>query len=153
MGYGASADAYHLTAPEPSGRGASLAMEKALSDANISHHEIDYINAHGTSTKLNDKIETIAINKVFKGYSKEVSISSTKSMTGHLLGAAGSIELIACLISIKKQLVPPTINYETPDIDCNLDYTPNKSIKKTINYCMSNNFGFGGHNSSLIIKK
>ena len=153
VGYGASADAYHLTQPDPEGNGAYRSMEIALNDCNISPNQIDYINAHGTSTKFNDKIETHAIKKLFKEHAYNTSISSTKSMTGHLLGAAGGIESIACIQAIENSVVPPTINYVIPDKDCDLDYTPNKKIIKNINYALSNTFGFGGHNASLIFKK
>ncbi len=151
-GYGATADAYHLTSPSPDGDGAVRAMQKAINDAKCLPTDIDYINAHGTSTPYNDKIETKAIKKVFKEHSNILNISSTKSMTGHLLGAAGGIESIASILSIKNNFIPPTINYETPDPDCDLNYTPNKSIHKEINYAMSNTFGFGGHNGVLIFK-
>ena len=153
IGYGASADAHHLTQPDPEGNGAFRSMEIALKDANISSKNIDYINAHGTSTKFNDKIETHAIKKLFKKHAYNISISSTKSMTGHLLGAAGGIESIACIQSIENSIIPPTINYSTPDKDCDLDYTPNIYINKTVDYALSNTFGFGGHNASLIFKK
>ena len=153
IGYGASADAHHLTQPDPEGNGAFRSMEIALKDANISSKNIDYINAHGTSTKFNDKIETHAIKKLFKKHAYNISISSTKSMTGHLLGAAGGIESIACIQSIENSIIPPTINYSTPDEDCDLDYTPNICINKTVDYALSNTFGFGGHNASLIFKK
>ena len=153
IGYGASADAHHLTQPDPEGNGAFRSMEIALKDANISSKNIDYINAHGTSTKFNDKIETHAIKKLFKKHAYNISISSTKSMTGHLLGAAGGIESIACIQSIENSIIPPTINYSTPDKDCDLDYTPNTCINKTVDYALSNTFGFGGHNASLIFKK
>ncbi len=153
IGYGASADAHHLTQPDPEGNGAFRSMEIALKDANISSKNIDYINAHGTSTKFNDKIETHAIKKLFKKHAYNISISSTKSMTGHLLGAAGGIESIACIQSIENSIIPPTINYSTPDKDCDLDYTPNICINKTVDYALSNTFGFGGHNASLIFKK
>ena len=151
-GYAATADAYHLTSPPPDGEGASRAMKLALLDSKILPENIDYINAHGTSTPTNDKIETIAIKNVFQNSSNEINISSTKSMTGHLLGASGSIEAIASILSIKEHFIPPTINYSNPDPDCDLNYTPNKSIDRKINYAMSNSFGFGGHNSVLIFK-
>jgi len=152
-GYGATADAYHLTSPPPDGQGAISAMTIAIKDANIKYNDINYINTHGTSTKLNDKIETIAIKKTFKAHSNDLSISSTKSMTGHLLGAAGAIESIAAILSINNGIVPPTINLNTIDPECNLNYTPNKSISKKLMYALSNTFGFGGHNASLIFKK
>jgi len=153
VGYGATADAFHLTTPIPDGIGASQAMGKALNENSIDSSAIDYINAHGTSTLYNDKNETIAIKNTFLEHAKNISISSTKSSTGHLLGAAGAIEAIASIVSIKESFVPPTINYKNSDQDCDLNYTPNESINKNINYAMSNTFGFGGHNGSLIFKK
>ena len=153
IGYGATADAYHLTSPAPEGIGASRAMEIALNENSLDLSDIDYINAHGTSTPFNDKNETSAIKNTFKSHANNLSISSTKSMTGHLLGAAGAIESIATIISINESIVPPTINYKNSDPDCDLNYTPNSCIDKTINYGMSNTFGFGGHNASLIFKK
>ena len=153
IGYGASADAHHLTQPDPDGNGAFRSMQIAIHDANIHSNEIDYINAHGTSTKFNDKIETNAIKKLLKDHAYNVSVSSTKSMTGHLLGAAGGIESIACIQAIENSIVPPTINYKNPDDECDLDYTPNKKVNKNINFALSNTFGFGGHNASLIFKK
>ena len=153
-GYGATGDAYHLTSPPPDGEGAARAMDLALSDARISSNEINYINAHGTSTPTNDKIETLAIKSVFENiYDRsDIYISSTKSMTGHLLGASGSVESIASILSIKENFAPPTINYSTYDPDCDLNYTPNEMIKTQINYAMSNSFGFGGHNAVLVFK-
>ncbi|NQY75196.1 MAG: beta-ketoacyl-ACP synthase II [Candidatus Margulisbacteria bacterium] len=153
VGFGATGDAYHITAPAPEGEGAKRAMQVALADAGIPPSDIDYINAHGTSTELNDKNETQAIKDVFGDVAYQLSISSTKSMTGHLLGAAGAIEIIACIKAIESSVVPPTINYQTPDPNCDLDVTPNKSKSKELNYVMSNSFGFGGHNAVLIIKK
>ncbi|SNR90308.1 3-oxoacyl-[acyl-carrier-protein] synthase II [Anaerovirgula multivorans] len=153
VGYGMSADAYHITAPDPEGKGAARAMENALKDAGISYEEIDYINAHGTSTPYNDKFETMAIKKVFKEHAKDIAISSTKSMTGHLLGAAGGVEGMICALTIYNDLVPPTINYETPDEECDLDYVPNQAREKVVNYALSNSFGFGGHNATIIFKK
>ena len=153
VGYAATGDAFHLTSPAPNGEGAARSMQLALNDAKISYNSIDYINAHGTSTPYNDKFETTAIKSTFKKYAKTISISSTKSMTGHLLGAAGAVEAISCILSIKNGYVPPTINYQTPDPDCNLNYTPNKLVFKDIVYAMTNTFGFGGHNSTLIFKK
>ncbi len=138
VGYGRTSDAFHITAPEPSGEGAARAMELALNDAGITPQDISYINAHGTSTKLNDKVETLAIKTVFKDYAKKVPISSTKSMTGHLLGAAGGIEFTACIGAIQNNIVPPTINYETPDPDCDLDYVPNTARKVQVTTAMSN---------------
>ncbi len=153
IGYGASCDAYHMTAPEPQGEGAARAMENALSDAKMNPEDLDYINAHGTSTKLNDKMETMAIKSVFKGYAKKLAVSSTKSMTGHMLGAAGGVEFIACAKAIKEGIIPPTTNYQHPDPDCDLDYVPNEARKKEIETALSNGLGFGGHNASLITKK
>ena len=153
IGYGASCDAYHMTAPEPQGEGAARAMENALSDAKMNPEDLDYINAHGTSTKLNDKMETIAIKSVFKGYAKKLAVSSTKSMTGHMLGAAGGVEFIACVKAIKEGIIPPTTNYQHPDPDCDLDYVPNEARKKEIETALSNGLGFGGHNATLIVKK
>ncbi len=153
VGFGASGDAYHITAPAPEGEGAARAMKMALRQAGIGPESIDYINAHGTSTKLNDKNETAAIKSVFGAHAYTVSVSSTKSMTGHLLGAAGAIELIASVKAIENGIVPPTINQEVPDVDCDLNYTPNKAVSKSISYAMSNSFGFGGHNAVLIVKK
>lgn len=154
VGYGMSGDAYHMTAPAPEGEGAANAMQAALNNARMKPEEVDYINAHGTSTLLNDKYETIAIKKVFGEYSKEIPVSSTKSMTGHLLGAAGGVELITCLLAMEKGVIPPTMNYEYPDPDCQgLDFVPNQARKKEVKVAMSNSFGFGGHNAVLIIKK
>ena len=153
IGYGMSADAYHITAPAPEGEGGKRAMLKALADGNIPPEAIDYINAHGTGTPYNDQFETMAIKSVFKDHAKNVAISSTKSMTGHLLGAAGGVEAIASLLAIKHGVVPPTINYETPDEECDLHYTPNKAEKRTVNYALSNSLGFGGHNATIVFKK
>ncbi len=153
VGYGMSADAYHITAPEPGGRGAVQAMENALEDAGISYDEVNYINAHGTSTPYNDKFETLAIKKVFKDHAGKLGVSSSKSMTGHLLGAAGGVEGIACALATYNDVLPPTINYETKDKDCDLDYVPNQARKARVNYALSNSFGFGGHNATIIFKK
>jgi len=153
VGYGMSCDAYHITAPDPEGDGAMRAMKIALKDANMVPEDLDYINAHGTSTKLNDKIETLAIKKALGAYAKKVMVSSTKSMTGHLLGAAGGVEFVVCCLAIKDGIVPPTINYEYPDPDCDLDYVPNTARKTKVNVCMSNSLGFGGHNATLIVKR
>ena len=152
-GYGASADAFHLTKPDINGKGAILSMSKALNEANLKTSDIEYINAHGTSTIFNDKIETNAIKSLFKNHADSLSISSTKSMTGHLLGAAGGIEAIASILSITESSIPPTINYKHPDPECNLNYTPNKKIMKSVTNSLSNTFGFGGHNASLIFSK
>ena len=152
-GFGMTCDAYHITAPDPLGEGAASAMTMALKDAQMNPEKIDYINAHGTSTKLNDKIETLSMKRAFGDHSKKVMVSSTKSMTGHLLGAAGGVEFLACCLAIKDGVVPPTINYEHPDPDCDLDYVPNVARKVNVTTCMSNSLGFGGHNASLIVKK
>lgn len=150
---GASADGYHVTAPDPEGFGAILSMTRALENAGIQPEDIDYINAHGTSTPFNDKIESLAIKKVFGKHASKLSISSTKSMTGHLLGAAGALEAVYSMLSIKHQFIPPTINYENPDPECDLNYTPNTAKDKKINYMISNSFGFGGQNATLVFKK
>ncbi|MDR3256862.1 MAG: beta-ketoacyl-ACP synthase II [Endomicrobium sp.] len=152
-GYGASDDAYHITAPEPEGKAAVLAMEKAIADAGISKEEIDYINAHGTSTVLNDKTETLAIKKVFGERAYKIPVSSTKSMTGHLLGGAAVVELAATALAMQEGFIPPTINYETPDPECDLDYVPNIARVQQINCALSNSLGFGGHNAAVIIRK
>ncbi len=153
VGIGTSGDAYHITAPAPEGEGAARAMKIALKDAGLQPEDIGYINAHGTSTELNDKNETLAIKKVFGDHAYKLQISSTKSMTGHPLGAAGAIELIACAKVLQEGVIPPTINLENPDPICDLNYTPNVAAKTTAKYAMSNSFGFGGHNAALIIKK
>jgi len=152
-GYGRTSDAFHITAPESTGAGATRAMELALEDANFTENDISYINAHGTSTKLNDQVESLAIKNVFKNRAKEIPISSTKSMTGHLLGAAGGVEFAACILAIRDGIIPPTINYDTPDPDCDLDYVPNKARKVEVTTAMSNSLGFGGHNATIIVKK
>ncbi|MDP3045392.1 MAG: beta-ketoacyl-[acyl-carrier-protein] synthase II, partial [Bacillota bacterium] len=151
-GYGISCDAYHMTAPEPEGRGAARAMTAALHDAGTKPEEVDYINAHGTSTPLGDVAETKAIKLVF-GEQPRVLVSSTKSMTGHLLGAAGGLEAVASVLSIRHGVIPPTINYEEPDPDCDLDYVPNKARPYPVKVALSNGFGFGGHNATLLFKK
>ena len=151
IGYGSTADAYHITAPEENGVGAASAMKIALQQANLKPEQIDYINAHGTSTPLNDKSETAAIKSVFGEAAYSVPISSTKSMTGHLLGAAGAVEGVIAVQDINEGVIPPTINYETPDPECDLDYVPNTSRRKQVNTVMSNSFGFGGHNAVVII--
>src|SRR3989339_116620 len=153
VGYGMSADAYHMTAPDSTGSGASRAMLAALADANVKPQEIDYINAHGTSTALNDKIETLAIKNAFGQHAYTIAVNSTKSMTGHLLGAAGGLEFVVCCLSIRDSIVHPTINQEVPDPDCDLDYVPNVSRKMKVNIAMSNSLGFGGHNATLIVKR
>jgi 3-oxoacyl-[acyl-carrier-protein] synthase II len=153
MGYGATGDAYHISAPAPEGEGAQRSMAMALNQAGLKPVDIDYINAHGTSTELNDKLETFAIKKVFGDHAYKLHVSSTKSMTGHLLGASGGIEFAASVLSIVNNTIHPTINYEDPDPECDLNYTPNTSVSKTVRYAMSNSFGFGGHNASLVIGK
>ena len=152
-GYGASCDAYHITSPDTEGKGLAIAANTALSHAGLKPENVDYINAHGTSTAYNDKFETLAVKKVFGEHAHKLAMSSIKSMTGHLLGAAGGIEAVACAKVIEKGELPPTINYENPDPDCDLDYVPNKSRKQDVTVAMSNNLGFGGHNASLIFKK
>ena len=153
VGYGATGDAYHITAPAEHGEGAARAMQHALRDAGLNPEEVDYINAHGTSTDLNDKFETEAIKTIFGDHAKKLAVSSTKSMTGHLLGAAGGVEAVIAVKSIEDSVVPPTINYETPDPDCDLDYVPNIPRKQEVNVVVSNSLGFGGHNVALIFKK
>jgi 3-oxoacyl-[acyl-carrier-protein] synthase II len=152
-GYGATADAYHMTAPAPGGEGAARAMQAALSSAGISPEEVGYVNAHGTSTDLNDKYETMAIKTVFGSHASKLAISSTKSLTGHLLGAAGGIETIATAKTLVEGIVHPTINYEIPDPECDLDYVPNKARKLAVTAAISNSFGFGGHNVCLALKR
>jgi 3-oxoacyl-[acyl-carrier-protein] synthase II len=149
-GYAANNDAFHITAPAENGAGAALCMQKALADAELGIRDIDYINAHGTSTPLNDKSETAAIKDIFGERAYDIPISSTKSMTGHLLGAAGALESIFCIRALQDGLLPPTINYETPDPECDLDYVPNQARKASPKYVMTNSFGFGGHNATLI---
>ena len=153
IGYGMSGDAYHMTAPDPEGDGGVRCFMASLKDAGIKPEDVDYINAHGTSTLYNDKIETLAIKKVFSDHARKLAVSSTKSVTGHLLGAAGGVELIACALAIKNQIIPPTINYETPDPECDLDYVPNKPRSHKVNVAMSNALGFGGHNAAVIVRK
>ncbi len=153
VGIGLTGDAHHITAPAPEGEGAYRSMKEALRDAGINPEDIDYINAHGTSTELNDINETKAIKALFGKHAYELVVSSTKSMTGHLLGAAGGIEAIATMLAIENSLVPPTINLTNPDPECDLNYSPNKPTKKEIRYAISNTFGFGGHNASLLFKK
>ena len=153
LGHGMTCDAYHMTAPDPEGKEAVRAMKMAMSNAGVSAQNINYINAHGTSTPLNDKTETMIINKVFGERAYQVPISSTKSMIGHLIGAAGSVELIATILAMEHGEIPPTLNYSVPDPECDLDYVPNQSRKAVINMAMKNSFGFGGKNSILIIGK
>lgn len=153
IGYSATSDAYHVTAPDPEAEGATMAMRLAIEDGGIHYELIDYINAHGTSTYYNDKLETMAIKKAFKDHAYKLKISSTKSMTGHLLGAAGGIEAIATILTIERGIIPPTINLETPDPECDLDYTPNEACTMDVNYALSNSLGFGGHNGTILFKK
>lgn len=152
VGYAMNADAYHMTAPSVDGEGAARCMELALSDAGVAPEEVDHINAHGTSTYFNDLYETIAIKKVFGEHAKKISINSTKSMTGHLLGAAGGVEAVFAALTVKEGKIPPTINYTTPDPECDLDYVPNEAREKKIRYALSNSFGFGGTNAVLVFK-
>ncbi len=152
IGYGATGDAYHITSPAPGGEGAARAIQMAMGHAEINSSDIDYINAHGTSTPLNDKFETQAIKSAFGDYAYDVSISSTKGMTGHPLGAAGGIETIACIESIRNGIIPPTVNYEHPDPECDLNYTPNTAEEKDVKIAMNINLGFGGHNAVVIVK-
>lgn len=153
VGYGRTSDAYHITAPEASGSGAARAMKLALDEAGMQPKDLSYINAHGTSTYLNDKVETLAVKSVFKEHAKLIPMSSTKSMTGHLLGAAGGVEFAASVMTIQDNIIAPTINLDTPDPECDLDYVPNHARKATITTVMSNSLGFGGHNASLLIKR
>jgi 3-oxoacyl-[acyl-carrier-protein] synthase II len=153
VGYGMSGDAYHITAPDPEGRGAFLCMKRALDDAGLEPGQIDYINAHGTSTPHNDRIETISIKKLFGEHACRLAVSSNKSMFGHLLGAAGAVELISTLMTLKHHVIPPTINYEYPDPECDLDYVPGKMREATVDRALSNSFGFGGTNSCLALKR
>ena len=153
VGYGSTGDAFHITAPAPGGEGGARAMKIALADGGLAPEDLDYINAHGTSTPYNDKYETMAIKEVFGEHAYKVAISSTKSMTGHLLGAAGGVEAIFSVLAIKDGMIPPTINYETPDPECDLDYVPNKARKASVKTALSNSLGFGGHNATIAFKK
>ncbi|MCW5882913.1 MAG: beta-ketoacyl-[acyl-carrier-protein] synthase II, partial [Anaerolineae bacterium] len=152
VGYGASADAYHVTAPDENGMGATRSMRRALAKAGLTPDDVDYINAHGTSTQLNDKVETLAIKRVFGERAYQIPISSTKSMTGHLIGAAGAVEAVAAIQTILTGTVHPTINYETPDPECDLDYVPNTARRAPVKVALSNSFGFGGHNATLVFR-
>ncbi|WP_291632738.1 beta-ketoacyl-ACP synthase II [Clostridium sp.] len=152
-GYGATCDAYHITSPSPDGEGAARSMLMALNDGDVKAEEVSYINAHGTSTKVNDKFETVAIKAAFGEYAYKIPISSTKSMTGHLLGAAGAIEAIVCVKALEEGFIPATIGYKVPDEDCDLDCVPNLGRKQELKYAMSNSLGFGGHNATLLLKK
>ena len=152
-GYGASSDAYHITSPDPEGEGAAHAMRRAIADAGLAPADVDYINAHGTSTPLNEKYETIAVKKAFGDEAYKVKISSTKSMTGHLLGAAAAVEAIACVCAINEDVIPPTIGYKEADPECDLDITPNQAVEAPVNVAISNSLGFGGHNATVLFKK
>lgn len=153
VGYGSTDDAYHITAPAPEGEGGARAMKLAIEDAGITREEVDYINAHGTSTPYNDKFETAAIKSVFEEHAYKLAVSSTKSMTGHLLGAAGAVEAVICALALKEGYIPATINYKNPDPECDLDYVVNEGRKKDIRYAISNSLGFGGHNATVALKK
>src|SRR5690606_6349814 len=152
-GYGQTTDAHHITAPAEGGAGAARAMRMALQDAGLQPQDVDYISAHGTATDLNDKYETMAIKAALGEVAYDVAVSSTKSMTGHIMGATGAIESIFCLLAIRDQVLPPTINYETPDPDCDLDYVPNQARPAKVRVAMNNAFGFGGHNAVLVFKR
>ncbi len=152
-GYGSTSDAYHITSPDPEGEGAAAAMRMAVQDAGINISDVDYINAHGTSTPLNDKFETAAIKKVFGDYAYQLNVSSTKGVTGHLLGAAGAVEGIACCLAIRDSVIPPTANYKVSDPECDLNIVPNTAIQKEVNVAISNSLGFGGHNATVLFKK
>jgi 3-oxoacyl-[acyl-carrier-protein] synthase II len=153
VGYGITGDAYHMSAPAPEGEGAARSMAMALQHAHLNPEQVSYINAHGTATPVGDKCETQAIKTVFGPHAKKLAVSSTKSMTGHLLGAAGAVETAVCALAIRDNIVPPTINYEYPDPDCDLDYVPNKAREMNVYACVNNSLGFGGHNATLIVKK
>ncbi|WP_425807239.1 beta-ketoacyl-ACP synthase II [Desulfitobacterium sp. Sab5] len=153
VGYGSTSDAYHITTPVPGGAGAAQAMNKALESAGLQPQDVDYINAHGTGTGANDSTETAAVKALFGEYAKKVPISSTKSMTGHLMGAAGAVEAIACALTIQNGVIPPTINYGELDPDCDLDYVPNQARRQNVDVAISNTFGFGGHNATIVLKK
>jgi 3-oxoacyl-[acyl-carrier-protein] synthase II len=153
LGYGNNCDAYHITTPDPDGYGACMCMSRAIKDANLSINEIDHINAHGTATLINDKTETKAIKKLFGERSKHIPVTANKSMLGHLWGAAGAVESIVSVLTINKGIIPPTINYDNPDPECDLDYVPNIARKKYVKTVLSNSFGFGGTNGSLVFKQ
>lgn len=153
IGFGMSADVYHIVAPDPSGVGATQAIRRALSMAGLGPDRVDYVNAHGTSTPVGDKVETLAIKKAFGEHAHKLKVSSTKSMTGHLLGAAGAIEAVATVLTLQEQMIPPTTNYVERDPDCDLDYVPNKAVNARVDVAISNSFGFGGQNSVLAFRK
>jgi len=152
-GYGVTNDAFHISAPSENGEGSALCMQMALEDAGLAPQSIGYINAHGTSTELNDKNETAAIKTIFGKQAYQVPVSSTKSMTGHMMGAAGSVEAVFCVQTLRSDMLPPTINYENPDPECDLDYVPNQARAARVEHIMSNSFGFGGHNATLIFSR
>src|SRR5713226_1415838 len=153
MGYGMSGDAYHITQPTENGDGAYRVMLNTLRDAKIQPQQVEYINAHGTSTPIGDRLETIAIKRAFGEHARKLAVSSTKSMTGHLLGGAGGLEAGVTLLALRDQILPPTINHEKPDPECDLDYVPNTARKATVNYALTNSFGFGGTNGCLLFKR
>jgi 3-oxoacyl-[acyl-carrier-protein] synthase II len=153
LGYGSNADAFHITAPAPEGLQAAKCMAEAISDAELEPKDVDYINAHGTSTPLNDKNETLAIKRLFGGHASKMQVSSNKSMIGHLLGASGAVECIATALTLYHDIIPPTINYDNPDPELDLDYVPNIARKQVVNVAISNSFGFGGHNATLLLRK
>jgi 3-oxoacyl-[acyl-carrier-protein] synthase II len=153
LGYGASDDAYHIVMPDEAGEGAYQAMKEALEDGHVEPGQIGYINAHGTATDLNDRMETLAIRRLFGSEAEKVAISSTKSMTGHLIGAAGAVEVIYTVLAMNRGIVPPTINLKNPDPQCDLDYTPNKAASRQIEYALSNSFAFGGQNASILLRR
>ena len=152
-GYGTTDDAHHISAPAENGAGAALSMKFALENADLTINDVDYINAHGTSTPLNDKSETAAIKSVFGEQAYAVPVSSTKSMTGHLLGASGAVEAVACIMALREGLIPPTVHYQVPDPECDLDYVPNQARQAPLKHVMSNSFGFGGHNATLVFSR
>lgn len=153
LGFGMTCDAYHMTKPEPTGKQAIRALKQALNDADVKPEDVQYVNAHGTSTPLNDRNETFVLKQVFGTHARNLAVSSIKSMIGHLIGAAGSVELIGCLMTLEQGIIPPTINYKTPDPDCDLDYVPNKARQANVNIILKNSFGFGGKNSALVVRK
>jgi 3-oxoacyl-[acyl-carrier-protein] synthase II len=152
-GYGATSDAFHITQPDENGEGAMRAMQRALAQAGLKPDDIDYLNAHGTSTPMNDRLETLAVKRVFGDYAYELPISSSKSMMGHLLGAAGAVEAGVCVLALQNGIIPPTANLEEPDVDCDLDYVPNVARSASLEAVMSNSLGFGGHNASLVFRR
>jgi 3-oxoacyl-(acyl-carrier-protein) synthase len=153
VGYGATGDAYHLTAPAPNGEGAQRAMRRAMKDASLTPADVQYINAHGTSTPANDLNETRAIKAVFGDVAHSLNVSSTKSCTGHMLGAAGAVEFLLCVLVVREGIIPPTINYDTPDPELDLNFTPNVSVTREVSAALSNSFGFGGHNATLAVRR